>query len=77
MVHPNPSVRSRPKKKSSCGRTHNHRRIITAASCVLSTRLTIVNRGAANRVNRLKLIKQQMFGRAKFDLLRQRVLLAR
>ena len=29
------------------------------------------------QVNRLKLIKRQMFGRAKFDLLRQRVLLAR
>jgi len=27
-------------------------------------------------VNRLKLIKRQMFGRAKFDLLRKRVLLA-
>jgi transposase len=27
-------------------------------------------------VNRLKLIKRQMFGRAKFDLLRRRVLLA-
>ena len=27
-------------------------------------------------VNRLKLIKRQMFGRAKFDLLRQRVLCA-
>ena len=26
------------------------------------------------QVNRLKLIKRQMFGRAKFDLLRQRVL---
>jgi transposase len=29
------------------------------------------------QVNRLKLIKRTMFGRAKFDLLRQRVLLAR
>jgi transposase len=29
------------------------------------------------QVNRLKLIKRQMFGRGKFDLLRQRVLLAR
>ncbi|OHB85468.1 MAG: hypothetical protein A2V98_26145 [Planctomycetes bacterium RBG_16_64_12] len=28
------------------------------------------------QVNRLKLIKRQMFGRAKFDLLRQRVLCA-
>ena len=28
------------------------------------------------QVNRLKLIKRQMFGRAKFDLLRQRVLYA-
>jgi len=27
-------------------------------------------------INRLKLIKRQMFGRAKFDLLRKRVLLA-
>jgi transposase len=27
-------------------------------------------------INRLKLIKRQMFGRAKFDLLRRRVLLA-
>jgi transposase len=27
-------------------------------------------------VNRLKLIKRQMYGRAKFDLLRARVLLA-
>ncbi|PWC56070.1 transposase [Azospirillum sp. TSO22-1] len=26
------------------------------------------------QINRLKLIKRQMFGRAKFDLLRQRVL---
>jgi transposase len=29
------------------------------------------------QMNRLKLIKRTMFGRAKFDLLRQRVLLAR
>lgn len=28
------------------------------------------------QVNRLKMLKRQMFGRAKFDLLRQRVLLA-
>ena len=28
------------------------------------------------RVNRLKLIKRSMYGRAKFDLLRQRVLYA-
>ena len=28
------------------------------------------------RVNRLKMIKQQMYGRANFDLLRQRVLYA-
>ena len=28
------------------------------------------------QVNRLKLIKRSMYGRAKFDLLRQRVLLA-
>jgi transposase len=28
------------------------------------------------QVNRLKLIKRQMYGRANFDLLRQRVLLA-
>ena len=28
-------------------------------------------------VNRIKMIKRQMFGRAKFDLLRKRVLLAR
>ena len=27
-------------------------------------------------INRVKLIKRQMFGRAKFDLLRKRVLLA-
>jgi transposase len=27
-------------------------------------------------VNKIKLIKRQMFGRASFDLLRQRVLLA-
>ncbi len=27
-------------------------------------------------VNRIKMIKRQMFGRAKFDLLRKRVLLA-
>jgi transposase len=31
----------------------------------------------ADRVNRLELIKRTMFGRAKFELLRQRVLLAR
>ncbi len=28
------------------------------------------------QINRIKLIKRQMFGRAKFDLLRQRVLQA-
>ncbi len=28
-------------------------------------------------VNRIKMIKRQMFGRANFDLLRKRVLLAR
>jgi transposase len=27
-------------------------------------------------VNRIKMLKRQMFGRAKFDLLRKRVLLA-
>jgi transposase len=34
------------------------------------------NGAVEGSINRLKLIKRQMFGRAKFDLLRQRVLLA-
>jgi transposase len=40
-------------------------------------RLEWSNGQVEGQVNRLKLIKRQMFGRAKFDLLRQRVLLAR
>lgn len=39
-------------------------------------RLEWSNGQVEGQVNRLKLIKRQMFGRAKFDLLRQRVLLA-
>jgi hypothetical protein len=31
---------------------------------------------AEGRINKLKLIKRQMYGRAKFDLIRRRVLLA-
>ena len=31
---------------------------------------------AEGQINKLKLIKRQMYGRAKFDLIRQRVLLA-
>jgi transposase len=40
-------------------------------------RLEWSNGQVEGQVNRLKLIKRQMFGRAKFDLLRKRVLLAR
>jgi transposase len=39
-------------------------------------RLEWSNGQVEGQVTRLKLIKRQMFGRAKFDLLRQRVLLA-
>jgi transposase len=39
-------------------------------------RLEWSNGQVEGQVNRLKMIKRQMFGRAKFDLLRQRVLLA-
>src|ERR1022692_1547131 len=38
-------------KKSVCSGSHNHLRIITATSCSLSTRPTIVSRVAENRVN--------------------------
>jgi transposase len=31
---------------------------------------------AEGQINKLKLIKRQMYGRAKFDLIRRRVLLA-
>jgi transposase len=37
-------------------------------------RLEWSNGQVEGQVNRLKLIKRQMFGRAKFDLLRKRVL---
>jgi len=47
---------------------------LAAVKAALS--LTWSNGQTEGQVNRLKLIKRQMFGRAKFDLLRQRVLFA-
>jgi transposase len=46
-----------------------------AAVCA-ALRLEWSNGQVEGQVNRLKMIKRTMFGRAKFDLLRQRVLLA-
>ena len=48
------------------------RRDLAAVEAALSLRWS--NGPTEGHVNRLKLIKRQMFGRAKFDLLRQRVL---
>jgi transposase len=48
------------------------RRDLAAVEAALSQRWS--NGPTEGHVNRLKLIKRQMFGRAKFDLLRQRVL---
>lgn len=45
---------------------------LAAVKAALS--LSWSNGQVEGQVNRLKLIKRQMFGRAKFDLLRQRVL---
>jgi hypothetical protein len=39
-------------------------------------RAALGQRAVEGHINRLKLIKRQMFGRAKFDLLRRRVLCA-
>ena len=47
---------------------------LTAVKAALS--LPWSNGQTEGQVNRLKLIKRQMFGRAKFDLLRKRVLCA-
>jgi transposase len=48
------------------------RRDLAAVEAALSQRWS--NGPTEGHVNSLKLIKRQMFGRAKFDLLRQRVL---
>lgn len=46
------------------------------AAVVAALRLPYSQGQTEGRVNRLKLIKRSMYGRAKFDLLRQRVLYA-
>jgi len=46
------------------------------AAVVAALTLPYSQRQTEGRVNRLKLIKRSMYGRAKFDLLRQRVLYA-
>ena len=47
------------------------------AAVVNGLTMTHNSGGVEGNVNRLKMIKRQMYGRAKFDLLRKRVLLAK
>lgn len=52
----------------AAGLRRDHEPVIAALSCAWS------NGQTEGQINRLKLIKRQMFGRANFDLLRARVL---